>query len=48
MSAQAALRMTQETEQKADKKLYAIYQFITDMKYDNTYSSEQFYVYEAP
>lgn len=48
MSSQAALRMTQETERQADKKLDAIYQFITDMKYDNTYSSEQFYVYEAP
>ena len=48
MSSQAALRMTPETERQADKKLDAIYQFITDMKYDNTYSSEQFYVYEAP
>ncbi len=48
MSAQAATRMTQEAERKVEKKLDAIYQFIAEMKYDNTYSSEQFYVYEAP
>lgn len=48
MSTEAATRMAEESEREADKKLDAIYEYLTEMEYDNTYTSAQFYVYEAP
>ena len=48
MSADAAIRMTQEAEREADKKLKAISEYLVEMEYDSTYCSSQFYVYEAP
>lgn len=48
MSSEAAIRMNEEMEREADKKLEAIYEYLTEMEYDNTYTSTQFYVYEAP
>ena len=48
MSAEAATRIAQESEREADRKLDAIYQYLTEMRYENTYTSAQFYVYEAP
>lgn len=48
MSAETATRMTEEAEREADKKLGVIYQYLSEMEYDNTYASAQFYVYEAP
>lgn len=48
MSAEAAARMEEESEREADKKLAAIYQYLTEMRYDSTYQSAQLCVYEAP
>lgn len=46
MSAEAAVRMEEESEREADKKLAAIYQYLTELRYDSTYQSAQFWVYE--
>lgn len=46
MSAEAAERMEEESEREADKKLAAIYQYLTELRYDSTYKSAQFCVYE--
>ena len=48
MSAEAATRIVEQSEREADRKLAAIYHYLTEMEYDNTYTSVQFYVYEAP
>lgn len=48
ISEQAAERMECETEREKDKKLDAIFQFMTEMGYENTYRSAQFWVYEGP
>lgn len=48
MSSEAAICMNEEMGREADKKLEAIYEYLTEMEYDNTYTSAQFYVYEAP
>ena len=48
MSAEAATRIAQKSEREADRKLDAIYEYLTEMGYENTYTSAQFYVYEAP
>lgn len=48
IGSEAAQNMQNEAERQMDKKLDAIYQYLTEMGYENTYLSAQFCVYEAP
>ena len=48
VSAEISQKLEEKTERVADKKLNAIYRFMTEMGYKNTYSSTQYCVYEAP
>lgn len=48
ISAEAAGRMEEKAEREADRKLNAIYHYLTEMGYENTYVSAEYCVYEAP
>lgn len=48
MSAEAAKKLETQEEREIDQKLNAIYWYLIELEYLNTYRSEQFYVYETP
>lgn len=48
VTTEVSQRLEEEVERESDKKLAAIYQFMTEMGYENTYASAEYCVYEAP